>query len=123
MQCLLRLYANILVEYKVVNIYNYKLNIVFLCISLLSFIVKKTYVIYVIRLIKHFIIIIVVFSSPHHRRKYNLNNICLTLSNTVITSVESVRNLGAFFDFSMNMSKHVSQVCSKANFQPALANR
>ena len=53
-----------------------------------------------------------VIGSKHQLAKINVDGIMV--GNTVIKSVTSVRNLGAWFDQHMSMNDHVSKVCSKA---------
>ena len=53
-----------------------------------------------------------VIGSKHQLAKINVDSIMV--GNTVIKSVTSVRNLGAWFDQHMSMNDHVSKVCSKA---------
>ena len=53
-----------------------------------------------------------VIGSKHQLAKINVDSIMV--GNTVIKSVTSVHNLGAWFDQHMSMNDHVSKVCSKA---------
>ena len=58
----------------------------------------------------------IIFSSTYHRQKYGLHNISLQVGTVAVPGSDYIRNLGAYFDNSLSMSKHVNQVCSSANF-------
>ena len=53
-------------------------------------------------------------SSPHHSKRLQL--LTLTIDNTTINPVSSVRNLGVTFDNSMSMSQHVTGLCRSINY-------
>lgn len=55
-----------------------------------------------------------VFVSKHHQIK--IGKVDLKVGDITISSVEHVRNLGAYFDSGMTMVRHVSQKCSSAYF-------
>ena len=53
-------------------------------------------------------------SSSHHSKRLEL--LTLTIDNTTINPVSSVRNLGVTFDNSMSMSQHVTGLCRSINY-------
>jgi hypothetical protein len=58
----------------------------------------------------------IIVGSRQQLAKVNFDSIEVG-SSTLIKSVESVRNLGVWFDSHMSMNTHVGKVCSKA-FRP-----
>ena len=51
----------------------------------------------------------IIFQSRHHNQKYG--TCYLDLGGFVLQPNNAVRNIGAFFDANMTMSRHVSEVC------------
>ena len=54
-------------------------------------------------------------SSPHMRN--TITSIDVTVGRETVSPSDSARNLGVYFDKSMNMDRHISHICQTAYFQ------
>ena len=54
-------------------------------------------------------------SSPHMRN--TITAIDVTVGRETVSPSDSARNLGVYFDKSMNMDRHISHICQTAYFQ------